>query len=282
MQWNRVKTILILVLLAANLFLAVNNVLRVMSEYYLSGSFVRSASEALSESGVSAPASVIPHRRPDLPVLKVSSAANNFHGFAQLLLGGGVKQAVSGGYPEYSSSTGTFTVDSPSSFVFQAGSSAPEAGSPESFVKAFFRKSGLSGSYSTVSHVKTEAGTQIIVEETVSKTPVRGCRITFLFTGSKLSRMYGKWVFTAEAAKKSLKLADAVNVLFSIADRRSGGVRPDSSAVKSMRLVYYSPSSAAMASITVLPAYLITYDSGTSYLYDLTQGRLDLDPVTVE
>lgn len=276
MQWSRVKTILICTLLAANLFLAANTVSRFYNSYYLDTDYIKNASEVLSKRGINIGPDVIPRKKTSMPILTVRSDPNAFDGFYSQLLAAPYDTTTIGEYTILDSASGQFEISSATDFAFYTTDIVNISGSPEQYVKDFFKKAGEQEYYKITENMTAEGQTVITAEQRIGETPVYGCGVIFTFIGKSISRIEGRWVFSQDASSNTLSQTDAVNALFAIQSSPEA-VTQNSGAVKKMSLVYYPSENAAYSNITMNPSYLLVFDSGSTYLFDLSTDKRRYD-----
>lgn len=219
MNWGRVKTVLIILFLCADLFLLGIYFTSIYSSSVISQNVISSTVSVLEVNGISVDASVIPQKMPKIPYTEAENVISDQNAFAKLLLGEDLS-AIDFGY-ESNRGTLTFFGDR---FNFQANSAIealtdaiPVA--DEKSAKEISQKSlaqlGFDLSNATISVQKTESGYSVTFDNNANLLPIFNSRVVVTFSNHTLSSISGIWFNqSASSANNNLKSITAALIDF--------------------------------------------------------------------
>ncbi|MDP4151838.1 MAG: hypothetical protein Q8865_00155 [Bacillota bacterium] len=253
MQWSRIKTILIIFLAVINILLFLELQRISHEQNYITEQYAVDSSSALSKLGISVDPSVIPLKKPNVPVV-IYNADETLQ-----KMGNNVCAA-------YQNSS--FTV-SGLNFQYKNNGQGTAAKSPSSSIQTFFKLFGVKENEFKIKNISSD-GTQAEAEQLINGIPVYG-GVKFKISGNIVLEAQGTWIVSQQMSEKKQSLPDAINVLFSIA-RGDSLDKQEISNIQSIELVYMPSGSSAFKNAQLAPSYLFVLKNGTKCYYDLSSS----------
>ena len=266
MSWGRIKTILIILFLFTDIFLASGIFIANRKEAVLSPEVADAAVRLLEARGISVDKAIIPSKILSAPILQANNAVTDYAEFAKLLLGDGFTSADS----TYSSDTGRLTF-SGDKFVYESliSPAGSEAGTQIEVQRAVFSRLKLLGfdvSDAKILSASVKDGVYSLkIRDYFEKLPVFSSELEITATKNDIISISGCWFNRSDSGQyNSLKSAATVLVDFSAA--YAGATPARITEVASGYSVFESELYHKSASL--IPVSKITLDNGGEYLMD--------------
>ena len=223
MEWKKVKTILIYVLLGVNIFLAANFLSLGFEKKAAGGKALLSVVSILSENGISVSPDMIPKEKHMVAYEGVrddnteAAAALSFTGSSQ-------PERPGGGIVNYASQTGTAVFRTGGVFSAQIlNSKMPEsAGKAWEGLSTVLKNAGFD--LSDISHVEKAENNLYSVEcvQRISSFEVFNGRIKAEFSGDNTLALYGKWAPFSKLSPMPDSMKETADLLLSLRGCLSG------------------------------------------------------------
>ena len=267
MNWGRIKTILILLFLVTDIFLAFTIRSAENKEKNVTPEVINAACEILSARGISADKSVIPSKIPSLPVLQADNAVTAYGDFAELILGEGAIDAADGVYRKEDALL-TFSGDS---FTYENKKELKEGGAvnPKELQNSVFRRlAALGFDLSDARVIHSSAGNGLLkmtIRDYYKKTPVFSSELTVTANKDGIAYVSGRWYNKRPGGQSNLLKSTAAVLVDFAADYN--GETPVT--ISSVELGYnLSDSEVYHKSASLIPVNRIILDSGKEYIKD--------------
>lgn len=192
MEWSKLKNIIILILLAANLFLLAMAGVQERDSVQYQEQAVADALTVLERNGIKVAPEILPGQM-SLGSMTVQRDRQLEEALAQALLGDCTRTDLGGGRYSYESPTGSAEFRSNGNFSIVFSNGIPVgAGTEGEAVHAlsFAEKIGLSGV--VAEQVREAGGTDVVLYQTWKEIPVYSCRINLEYRGGKLCSVSGQ------------------------------------------------------------------------------------------
>ncbi len=273
MDWHRVKTLLLALLILVNGYLAYELYDTERDKDYISDSYVQQASESLKARGIFISADTIPQKKPTEPIVITTGAQDEYADFANKLAGeNDVYLNVSEEDTVYSFGNNTFTVFSDGTFEYNVSDTDDSGGvsrrRAQSLTKTFVEISGLSSAdFKITEYNESEKGFTFTVQRYKNKLPIEGYVTEVEIAGKKVARARGRLLTGSVSNEIATDFSNSVNVLFAIAS----ALGDEEMAVESMTLTYVAGENYPETAFT--PMYVIETDE-YEFKYDLSTGQI--------
>ena len=275
MQWPKAKNLIIVLLLAVNIFLLSWLAVLGTSEKFVSEDFAVSSAKLLEQSGLTISPDDIPLEISDAPSIMYSVGVDGYILLQPLsalendiLIEDG---SITGAY--YKSDAGTVNVHFDGSFTFRASEVNTEKAPSQARAKAlalnFAQLTGIPASSFSLTHSsKNDNGYFITFRQLINGLSVEGYGIRVKITGKSVEYAEGRLLLTRTGEVSDNSLPSSVNALFSVA-----ATLQEELTVRNMGLCYF-PADEEDHSFTVCtPSYRIETDKGVLF-YLLTSGQI--------
>ena len=273
MDWHRVKTLLLALLLLVNGYLAYELYDMERDRDYISDSYVSQAADSLKTRGIFISADKIPQKRPVEPIVITTAAEDEYDYFANKLAGENeVQVSVREEGKVYSFGDNTFTVYNDGTFEYNTADSgeyeAVTRRRAESLTRTFVEISGLSSAdFEITEKDATENGFTFTVQRYKNKLPIEGYTTEVEIAGKKVARASGKLLTGKVSSEIATDFSNSVNVLFAIASALGN----EEMTIKEMTLTYVAGEN--YPEIAFTPMYVVEAD-GYNFKYDLSTGQI--------
>lgn len=273
MDWHRVKTLLLALLIVANGYLAYKMYETERDRDYISDSYVQQAADSLKTRGIFISADTIPQKRPVEPIVITTGAGDEYASFVNKLAGENeVSVSVTDAGKVYSFGNNTFTVFNDGSFEYAVSDSGENEDvsrrRAQSLTKTFVEISGLSSADFKITQSKeSENGFAFTVQRYKNKLPIEGYTTEVEIAGKKVARARGKLLTGRVSSEIATDFSNSVNVLFAIAS----ALGEEEMQVKTMTLTYVAGEN--FPEIAFTPMYVIETDE-YNFKYDLSTGQI--------
>ncbi|MBC8536922.1 hypothetical protein [Feifania hominis] len=270
MEWSKVKTILIVVLLVVNLFLGVNIVRSYHAQNYLQRDYLENGRTALSAQGLVLDDFTIPSKKPKLSSIRVAGGLDSLKQIGYLLLDTDEAQTpgrLERGETIMERDGALFAVRGQHSFRYEANRSFGE--DSESALSNFLQSIGVEKRDYTIVK-QDEAGGVYELAQLLSGAEVADCHMVLRFDGGTLLEASGTWIFTGELTDEPAELLDSVAALLELAaaaSERGETLRP-----LEMELVYGFTESAGFNVTTLHPMWRVAFDGGVCMIDAVSGG----------
>ncbi len=255
MEWNRTKSILILVLLIVNIFLYYNLERTKAQKLDLPQDYVKDAVAALERQGVTVAEGAMPPRRIALPVAEIDSK-ELLYPLARAALGDETLEPEIGGDGiRFSNDSGLFVLLTDTDFTFKPYGETPTFGD-------ILEKAG----YAKKSYVEDTAGG---IRLLIGGVKVEGCGVTYedgVYSGTLINPQ--------EAVLRYVGLIDPVNALLNFADYAKKADLGEQT-VTSVESIYALEQEGLFKVLTAEPAYKIT-SNRIAYLVTAVSGEVKI------
>lgn len=266
MNWGRIKTILIILFLFTDIFLALIIFNSNKKETSVSPEVIDAAVEILNSHGISIDKSVIPSKIPSAPILQADNVITDYDEFAKKLLG--AEFTINGSTYSSADAKLTFTGDT---FTFESEKKpAPSKNAAQNKIeKATFsrlKKLGFDVSDAKAVSVSIENGTcKIKIRDYYKKMPVFSSEINVVATENDIISLYGCW-YNRRSSGQSNLLKSTAAILVDFAPKYDG----DTPAKISSTELGYSAFDIETyhKSASLIPVNRIRLDSGKEYFMD--------------
>lgn len=311
MDLKRIKTVMIVILLAINAFLIYNIASDYFEKNYIDDATLQNTAQILSRSGIDIDLSCVPSKKLTSSIYESFFLDDYNEKAAVLLSGSEIENAFSvpdgmrfvaknGDQIEFSDRFGVVFTSAEANRYIAFSEIISSAFAMESLpvdkddaVVARLKDLLSSDASPTVGYAKMDVsctgnyfvestGYRILkFTQTMDKVPVYGHDVFCVIEGEKLIYMEGIWSFLPTDAKYSSQLYDQVNILFmekkSIdqirADREKAGIEVQTEyRVEKVDSVYCTYFNDGKTGVYFIPAWRITYDDGSESVYDAQSG----------
>ncbi len=258
MNWYRIKTVLIFLFLAINLFLAALLGIEALSETRAAKARVTAAAEALEKNGISVSAAV-PHKTPRLGTLTLENPKAEPAEFAAQILGG---RATRLGDAWRRDGKTVMLLDK--GFVYESG--APKAADKKSVkqMRLALESMGFSMTYAE-GFLSGEAVTFVQV---INGVRLFDCALSvYPAADGSIARMEGVWVKIGEAAGEKARVKSAADALLSFLREGKSG-----STITKVECGYaVLLKEEGYRTADAVPVWKVETADGNSYYYDARQ-----------
>lgn len=278
MNWPRVKTILILALLAVDLFLGYNILVQHRAASQLPGDMAKSASELLRERGLVIDAGTIPLVRPSLPAIRYTRDDNEMIALARILLEDSSDVVINSdenGETIIASSKGSvrlkenYTVDYVATEDPRAGVDSGEA---RRIAERLLLALGMSADDYRISDIlREETRTVVSVSRLVLGYEIFDHGITLTISGNRVVGLTGRLLPPDQGARQEVDNKDAVNVLFAIVENQEFFESLSSKEIVEMDYGFTGVASAD--SVSLYPSWRLKDSNEKCYYYEPATGR---------
>ena len=232
MNWGRIKTILIILFLFTDIFLALIIFNSNQKEIEVSSEVIDSSCEILKKHGVSINKSVIPSEIPSAPILQADNVISSYDEFAKMLLG----DDFTVNEDTYASKTAKLTF-SGDTFTFES-SKKPTSSKNVTQKKAqnaFFEKLealGFDMSDAKAVSVSEKSGVYTMkILDYYDKLPVFSSEIKLVATASDIISLSGCW-YNRKSSGQSNLLKSTASILVDFATKYDGATPAKISSVE--------------------------------------------------
>ncbi len=273
MDWHRVKTLLLALLILVNGYLAYELYDTERDRDYISDSYVQQASKSLEARGILISADDIPQKRPVEPIVITTGAADEYGTFANKLAGDSeVTLSVTQDGNVYSFGNNKLTVFNDGTFEYIVSDTDEKEDvsrrRAQSLTKTFVEISGLSSAdFKITEYNETEKGFTFTVQRYKNKLPIEDYITEVEIVGKKVARASGKLLIGSAASEIATDFSNSVNVLFAIA----GALDDEEMKIETMTLTYVASEN--YPEIAFTPMYVIETDE-YEFKYDLSTGQI--------
>ncbi len=273
MDWHRVKTLLLALLILANGYLAYKLYDTERDRDYISDSYVQQAADSLKSRGIFISADNIPQKRPVEPIVITTGAEDEYASFVNKLAGENeVSVSVTETGKVYSFGNNMFTVFNDGDFEYVVSDTGENEvvsrRRAQSLTKTFVEISGLSSAdFKITQSEESENGFTFTVQRYKNKLPIEDYTTEVEIVGKKVARARGKLLTGTVSSEIATDFSDSVNVLFAIAS----ALDEEEMRIKTMTLTYVAGENSPEIAFT--PMYVIKTDE-YNFKYDLSTGQI--------
>jgi len=257
MQWGKVKTVLIILLILINILLFIELNRLNYEHNYISVKFASDSISVLDSRGINIASETLPRKKPGIPIIRYNLLSANLEHNDEFNID-----------PERE----LLTFNENNEFVYENMIPFENAkNNPEAAVKRFFRKFKMNEDSYRIIYI-SEDRSHVTAVQVIHNTPVLG-NISMEIKGESVVTASGSILFLKDYSEKKQELKDSVNCLFDIIN--SGEINSmDSKNIVKMELIYQPVVNTGFKNASLIPGYLIKTDTGSEYIYDLTTSRL--------
>ena len=260
MEWSKMKNIILIILIIANMFLGGLVALRVNNDRQYARAMQADTVSALAASGITIQPELLAAARLPSPVTLQRDETQEA-AFAAALLGVCTKE-TSGTSAVYSGSMGSVIFRSSGSFELQYDTMPSSAGDPAALAVGLLSSAGVKTETVSVSD------RQVVLRQTRGDAPLFNCTVTFQFTAQALQTVTGTLLLSAgETAENREPLSVSTCLVRLLADINDAGDICNS-------ITALTPGYLAVASLTapieLQPALQVTTDTGVYEINALT------------
>jgi len=264
MNWNRAKTILIIMFFLTAIFQSSVLFTSEKKAKHISPEIITSAAELLNKNQIKIDTAIIPDVNYSLPAADADNAINDYKTFSELILGDNISKISD---TEFSSDSGTVTF-SHNNFEFTSKNkgSSPDSNqaSAERKMNNFLRSLGFDLGNMTKETRKISSGYEFVCTNCISKVPVFNSKVTVLVENGEVSKAYGKW-FNVTSKSRSVKLKSITGVLVDI--MKADIEKP--AEITDISVGYTIPeNNSFQKSASLIPAWQITLNNGETISVD--------------
>ena len=268
MNWSNAKTMLIVLFLAANLFLLINIINSAHKSDAIMPEIMTSTVDILKNNGITIDKSMIPQKNISVPYAEAENAVSDYLEFSEKLLGKNITK-----YAEdtYKSNVGEIKF-SGDYFSYKAADSNEKSTDITqkdaiTISSQFLKNCGIDLS-SAKSSVQQGSGNYIVTfSSRINSMPFFTSSVTVTVQGNKVVSMDGCWFNKTSKNVTSITLKSVTGVLIdfiSLPGRTQGQVE-----ISDLTLGYYIPETNKYhKSLVLIPAWQISLTDGTSYCID--------------
>ena len=273
MDWHRVKTLLLILLVIVNGYLAYELYDNVHKQDYISESYVKQASETLKSRGIYISEDDIPRKNPTEPIVIATDVEKNYADFAARLAGETkVMLSVTQTGRTYTFGDKMLTLFRDGTFEYTASQTGKiektSRRRAQSLTRTFIEIAGLSSAdFKITESGETEQGFSFTVQRYKNKLPIEDYITEVEIIGKKVVSAKGKLLAGASESDIATDFSDSVNVLFAIA----GALGDKEMNIDSMELTYIASDNYPETAFT--PMYVIETDE-YKFKYDLSTGQI--------
>lgn len=266
MEWSKLKTIIILMLLVVNLFLLVLVVHRQSQTAALTKTAMEEGIAVLEKNGIQVDRSVLPENGV-FSILQISRDQTLETEIAQSVLGAVSKTELGGGVVSYSGTGGSAVFRSDGEFSFILGEGYAEAGRADILAHAMnlLEAMRFDTSADAVSVSEGAGETKIKAGQEMDGAPVFNCTAVFTYEGTRLKSISGKRLVGAPQNKGTETDSPSVlTMLFQLFRHvtREGDV---CNAIIRVQAGYQMPSSLS-GPMELVPVWMVETDTGRYYI----------------
>lgn len=267
MEWSKIKTIILLILLGLNGFLLVMVVSQELQAQQFRQEARTEAVTLLERNGITVDSAQLP---PDvsLSTLVLEEESTAGEALAHALLGE-VSVRSSGARAVYSSALGTMEAFSTGRFAvdFAAGAQPLNGDTPENHAQQLLERCGISASYLESS--SEEETIQLTYRQLWEEQPVFNAQITLSYTQEALQHMEGVLLPQGNASMEEGETVTVATLLVRFLGQRNESGRMFSQIVSLVPGYHFSGT----RPFALIPAWYITTDTG-SYVLSALDGNL--------
>lgn len=271
MEWSKLKNIIILILLAANLFLLLMAGTQERSAAQYQEQAIEDAVAALERNGIRLERSLVPGKA-ELPLLSVTRDRQNEAELAAALLGDCSVSDLGGGRYLYESPSGQAEFRSNGNFHFAFSSNVYSVAPGENMTvhaQDIMERIGFAGMQ--VAREDQNGQISLSLRQTYQNLPVFSCQVTLEYQGNQLRTISGQRLMGTPA---SVSGSDPITISTALLRILNGitGLGDICSEITDITPGYQLSISADTAQM--IPMWRVTTDTGTYTLNTLT-GSLD-------
>ena len=274
MKWTHVKTLLIVILIAVNGFLAFNIYME-RNAAHIDEKTLENTRKVLSEKGIVIDADIKSNCK-TLGVVRFNDIKNEISAIAGKLIGdceyseNGFEKRLTNGDSYMSYDSSAYSVK-----FYNALITGREAvgGKASAYASEFFNAIGLPPTYYRLKTLEEMDGHKVLyAEQLINGEPVFGNVIRFTVCEDGIREITGKWFFGA-LSFSSAKEKDLLNALFALVDfyGEDGG----QVTIKSLTQGFYTLTEKGIESITVSSAWYIETEA-QRLIYNAVSGQIIL------
>lgn len=268
MSWNRIKTILIILFLFTDIFLASSILTAEKKKAELSPAVLDATVQILKDKNIILDKSVIPKKNGSAHILQADNAITDYASFAELILGEACFKKD--GYT-YVSDKGEISF-SGDSFAFNAVTTGKSSGmltQKNAQKTAFSFLKGLGFNMSTakaVSLLKKDGIWRIKIRDFAEKRPVFSSEINISVSDSGVISLSGSWFNQKETREQDSNLKSITGILIDFAEKYADGSLYKITALELGYSVFDNENYHKSASL--IPVGKIIVDKNTEYFID--------------
>lgn len=273
MEWSKIKNIILLILVLANVFLLILVGMREGRGVRYEEDTRDAAVATLERSGIAVALEHLP-KEMELTALTVNRDRSGEAEAAEALLGGAVETGETDVRPRYTGPYGSMEFDMNGGFSAELEPGAWIAGEDEDYERASREALEILGFQGELLSSRTvPSGMELVFRQEWEDAPLFSCQVTLTWSDGSLIRMEGqRLVGTATPSSEGEPLSVANTLIRFLAGINEGGYV--CSSIDGMEPGYVLSSSARPAQLS--PVWRITTDTGVYYV-DAMSGDLSLE-----
>ena len=273
MEWSKIKNIILLILVLANVFLLILVGMREGRGVRYEEDTRDAAVATLERSGIAVALEHLP-KEMELTALTVNRDRSGEAEAAEALLGGAVETGETDVRPRYTGPYGSIEFDMSGGFSAELEPGAWIAGEDEDYERASREALETLGFQGELLSSRTvPSGMELVFRQEWEDAPLFSCQVTLTWSDGSLIRMEGqRLVGTATPSSEGEPLSVANTLIRFLAGINEGGYV--CSSIDGMEPGYVLSSSARPAQLS--PVWRITTDTGVYYV-DAVSGDLRLE-----
>lgn len=273
MEWSKIKNIILLILVLANVFLLILVGMREGRGVRYEEDTRDAAVATLERSGIAVALEHLP-KEMELTALTVNRDRSGEAEAAEALLGGAVETGETDVRPRYTGPYGSIEFDMNGGFSAELEPGAWIVGEDEDYERASREALEILGFQGELLSSRTvPGGMELVFQQEWEDAPLFSCQVTLTWSDGSLVRMEGqRLVGTATPSSDGEPLSVANTLIRFLAGINEGGYV--CSSIDGMEPGYVLSSSARPAQLS--PVWRITTDTGVYYV-DAMSGDLSLE-----
>ncbi len=311
MDLKRVKTVMIIILIAINAFFAYNIVSDHYEQNYIDETTVVNAIEILSRDGINVDFESFPKKRISLPIYESRFFDSYNENVVSLLSGSAVERTFSlpGGMRFVSQNGDTVEISGRFGVVFLS-CNADRYMAYSKIIDDALSSNGSAVSSAVLEDIKQKLVSDVsasvgyakmgaecvsvhydpaseyhvaVFSQTMDGVQIHGHDMFCVIEGENLLYMEGLWSFLPTDEKYSSQLTDQINILFmekkrledeskELEENDAFDIERESVRIESIDNVYCTYLNEDRMGLYFIPAWRITYDDGTESVYDAQSG----------
>lgn len=268
MNWSKAKTILILFLLCANLFLTFELATSSYRSSHIPHEVIDSAVTLLKQRNISIDPSLIPNTVESRRLFSVENSVSDYETFAKLVFGEEV--SISG--DEYSCSKGSirYSGDYFSIHFSEGVATSSELKAPAEKVRAYLKTLGINADKADVKITNNSSGIfKVLLIKQIESRPLFDCKIEAILDGTKIMSISGSWYKKSEDSMvqtAELETVPGLLVRFSAAHPEAAGTQI--TALKYGYVINDVEDGLYHKQSTVIPVLAVKLSNNESYYID--------------
>ena len=279
MYWYKVKTILIFVFLAINIFLLVTMIVSVNNSITVSDETIDNTIEILKDNGIVLDCEV-PTRIYNLPMIEMENLEKDPDIFASKILGEDFTANHSEDYYEYLSPKGKLTINN-SKFIYISTLPVNEIAddlnnqTAEGYAKKILDGFGLDTTYLVLKEVKEkDESFEVTFNQNFMGRDIYDTSITLSLNKDKTIKITGYWMIPGKKRTNidNFPHHSITSILIDFI-KNEDRPRDEKTVITDIILAYHVVPMEDIKEIQAIPVWIIETENGKQYYYDARNGK---------